>query len=145
MFVERSAIRGGGDGRGRGPVHVTLALVGAVSGAQVEVAVVGLLAVHSRVQLRRVRQGPVLVRLEEGASSAGQRYGPGLDVLVHVLGLVATVPVVIRCWLNAVDPDKIVAAEGGATVVVAVAAAARSRMIYGERVIPAVVAALQFR
>lgn len=114
--------------------------VGAVSGM-----VVGLLAVHCRVQLRRVRQGPVLVRLEEGASSAGQRHRPSLNVLVHVLGLVATVPVVIRCGLNAVDPDKIVAAEGGATVVVAVAAATRSRMIYVVRVIPVVVAALLFR
>lgn len=139
MFVEGTAIGGGGDCRGRGPVHVTLA-VGAVSGMHV-----GLLAVHCRVQLRRVRQGPVLVRLEKRASSAGQHHGPGLDVLVHVLGLVATVPVVIRCGLNAVDPDKIGAAEGGATVVVAVAAAARSRMIYVQRVIPAVVAALLFR
>lgn len=139
MFVEGAPVGGGCDCRGRGPVHVALA-VGAVSGM-----VVGLLAVHRRVQLRRVRQGPVLVRLEKRASSAGQRHGPSLDVLVHVLGLVATVPVVIHCGLNAVDPDKIVAAEGGATVVVAVAAATRSRMIYVERVIPAVVTALQFR
>lgn len=139
MFVEGAPVGRGCDCRGRGPVHVALA-VGAVSGM-----VVGLLAVHRRVQLCRVRQGPVLVRLEKRASSAGQRHGPSLDVLVHVLGLVATVPVVIRCGLNAVDPDKIVAAEGGATVVVAVAAATRSRMIYVERVIPAVVTALQFR
>lgn len=139
MFVVGTAIGGGGDCRGRGPVHVALA-VGAVPGMHV-----GLLAVHCRVQLRRVRQGPVLVRLEKRASSAGQHHGPGLDVLVHVLGLVATVPVVIRCGLNAVDPDKIVAAEGGATVVIAVAAATRSRMIYVQRVIPAVVAALLFR
>lgn len=137
-----TTICGGGEGncdcRGRGPVHVALA-VGAVPGMLM--VVVGLLAVHGRVQLRRVRQGPVLVRLEKRASSAGQRHGPGLDVLVHVLGLVATVPVVIR--LNAVDPYKIVAAEGGATVVVA--AATRSRMIYVKRVIPAAIAVLQFR
>lgn len=98
------------------------------------VSVVGLLAVDGRVQLRRVRQRPVLVRLEKRASSPGQRHGPGLDVLVHVLGLV--VAVVIR-WLSAVDPDEI--------VVVVAAAATRSRMIYVERVIPAVVAVLQFR
>lgn len=113
---------------------MALTVLGTVS------AVVGLLAVDSRVQLRGVRQRPVLVRLEEGASSAGQRHGSGLDVLVHVLGLVeSTVPVVIR-RLSAVDPDKIVAAADGATVVAA--AATRSRMIYVERVIPAVVAAL---
>lgn len=132
--MERAAVSTGGGDRRRGPVHVALTVLGTVS------AVVGFLAVDGRIQLRGVRQRPVLVWLEEGASSAGQRHGSGLDVLVHVLGLVeSTVPVVIR-RRSTVDPDKIVAAADGATVVAA--AATRSRMIYVERVIPAVVAAL---
>lgn len=126
---------------GRRPVHVALAVMGAVSG----VVVLGLLAVDGRVQLCRVRQRPVLVRLEKGASSARQHHGPGLDVLVQVLGLVeSAVPEVIRWLSTGADPYKIVAASAdGATEVVA--AATRSRMIYVERVIPAMVAVLLFR